>query len=79
MIEQKPRGQKPLFRRDTQTGELQMRCPNCGDEIEAVDVESFLHCPFCNTVLLQDDEFDDFLLENVVKAWIAKTNHSLKG
>ena len=79
MAEQKVRGKKPLYKKNTSTGELQMLCPHCGEEINAVDVESFLHCPFCNTVLLQDDDFDDFLLDNVVRAWIAKTNHSLKG
>ena len=56
-----------------------MFCPDCGEEISQVDVESYLHCPFCNCVLKQNDEFDDFLLDAVVKAWIAKNNHSAKG
>ena len=79
MSENESRGKKPHFKKNTVTGEWQMLCPECREEINSIDVESFLHCPYCNCVLKQDDEFDDFLLENIVKAWIAKTNHSIKG
>ena len=79
MSEKKIRGKKPLYKKNTSTGELQMYCPDCGEEIIAVDVEAYLHCPYCNTVLIQDDEFDDFLLENVVHAWVNKISRSLKG
>lgn len=79
MSEERIAGKIPVYRKNTITGESQMFCPECGEEIYPMDVESFLHCPYCNCVLKQDDEFDDFLLENVVKAWIAKTNHTIKG
>ena len=79
MSEEVTRGKAPLFKKSTVTGELQMFCPDCKEEIKAPDVEAYLHCPFCNCILKQNDEFDDFLLEGVVKAWIAKTNRSVKG
>lgn len=72
------RGKSPVFRKNTDTGEVQMFCPECREEINAVDVEAYLHCPFCNCVLKQDDEFDDFLLEGVARAWIIKNSRSVK-
>lgn len=72
-------GKLPLFKMNTSTGEFQMFCPDCKEEINAVDVESYLHCPFCNCILKQNDEFDDFLLEGVAQAWIAKHNRLSKG
>ncbi len=79
MADNVSRGKDPHFRKNTLTGCVQMFCPDCGEEISQVDVESYLHCPFCNCELKQNDEFDDFLLDAVVKAWIAKNNHSAKG
>ena len=79
MSQEITRGKSPIFRTRTFDGEMQMFCPECGEEIEAVDVESYLHCPVCNCILKQDDEFDDFLLEGVAKAWIAKHSRSSKG
>ena len=79
MSETVSRGKAPRFRKNTFTGRSEMFCPDCGEEIEQVDVESYLHCPFCNCVLKQNDEFDDFLLDDVIRAWVAKNNQSAKG
>lgn len=79
MSQEVSRGKTPLYEQNTSTGELKMFCPECHEEISAADVESYLHCPFCNCILKQDDEFDDFLLEGVAGAWIAKHNRAIKG
>lgn len=78
MTKETVRGKTPILRRSTESGELQMFCPECKEEINAVDVESYLHCPFCNCILKQDDDFDDFLLEGVAKAWVSKNSRSFK-
>ncbi len=66
---------RTMYYRDF-SGKLEMRCPGCGEELQAADVEIFPYCPFCNQALPRDSRLEDFILEPVIRHWIGK-NQSL--
>jgi predicted Zn-ribbon and HTH transcriptional regulator len=45
-------------------------CPACGETLSPADVETFAKCPYCDAVLAQDLELEDFILEPLVDNWI---------
>lgn len=53
-------------------GRLELRCPHCGEELNAADVENFSRCPFCNLLLPQGAALEAFILDPVIRVWMRK-------
>ena len=47
-------------------------CPQCGEQLQRSDVESFLRCPFCSFRFVYSVEMEDFLLEPEVDSWMKR-------
>ena len=45
-------------------------CPQCGEKLQPVDLESFPNCPYCNFEFTRDDALEDFVLAPVIKRWL---------
>ena len=54
------------------SGRLELRCPQCHEELNPADVENYSCCPFCNALLPQDDDMEDFVLDPVISHWLRK-------
>ena|GEM_PF-1595133 len=50
------------------------QCPNCGEKLQPVDLESFPNCPYCNFEFTQDNALEDFVLSPLIKRWL-RTMH----
>lgn len=46
-----------------------LRCPQCGEYLAPVDIESFSSCPYCAAVIERTPEVDDFTIEPLVAQW----------
>ena len=53
-------------------GNRHLYCPDCSEELQTPDIEVYPACPFCGCPLEEDSQFEDFILEPVVRSWIAK-------
>ncbi len=62
-----------MYRRGP-SGRMEAYCPACGEELQAVDVEIFPYCPFCNQALSRDSRMEDFILDPVIRHWIGQSN-----
>lgn len=47
-------------------------CPECRNELMPVDVESFNNCPYCGYTFETSGEYEDFLLDNLVRQWMTR-------
>ena len=46
------------------------QCPNCGEKLQPVDLESFPNCPYCDFEFTKDNALEDFVLSPVIKRWL---------
>lgn len=51
-------------------------CPKCLEVLSRDDIEGYGACPYCDHAFELDPDLEDFLLQPVVKQWMAFTRHS---
>ena len=44
-------------------------CPQCGENLFPVDLESFPQCPYCNCLFDRDAALDDFIASPRLQRW----------
>ena len=52
----------------------QFFCPECGEFLLPVDIETFGCCPYCDRKLSCDDFFEEYVLLPVINRWVARTS-----
>ncbi|MDT8391651.1 MAG: hypothetical protein RRC34_14215 [Lentisphaeria bacterium] len=48
-------------------------CPGCLEVLSRDDIEGFGACPYCDHVFELNADLEDFLLQPLVKQWVAYT------
>jgi len=44
-------------------------CPNCGELLVRADIEAFMRCPFCDTMLKSSNATEDLLFRQAIEDW----------
>ena len=59
------------FKKIDEDGNIRMLiCPNCGENISTVDIENYSVCPYCNQLLEQNEDLEDFAVDPLVRNWM---------
>ncbi len=48
----------------------EVQCPQCGEKLQPVDLETFPQCPYCNFEFTKDNALEDFVLSPLIKRWL---------
>lgn len=51
-------------------------CPKCLEVLSRDDIEGFGACPYCDHAFELNADLEDFLLQPLVKQWVAFTKNS---
>ena len=62
---------KKIYRKDP-NGRIILTCPRCKEELTVLDVENFSACPFCDWRFAVDDNLENFILDPIVRNWVAR-------
>lgn len=55
-------------------GRLILTCPRCREELSVLDVENYPACPFCDWRFVVDDNLEAFILDPIVRNWVARVS-----
>jgi uncharacterized CHY-type Zn-finger protein len=65
---------KKKYKYTKKEDEIFLICPECGEELSVVDIESFMKCSYCNYSFQgEEEELEDFLLSFTLRPWVAFT------
>ncbi len=64
--------QEKLPMKRNSAGRLELNCPGCGERLNSADIENFSRCPFCDRILPQNNDLEDFVLDPVISVWLRK-------
>lgn len=54
------------------SGHLVLICPRCREELTVLDVENYPSCPYCDWKFPIDDRLEAFILDPIVRNWVAR-------
>ena len=52
--------------------DMNLYCPSCDEMVTQADIETYMHCPYCNRRFNHSLEIEDFILAPVVHRWVSQ-------
>ena len=56
------------------SGRIVLICPRCREELTVLDVENYPCCPYCDWKFPVDGRLEAFILDPIVRNWVARVS-----